>query len=311
VLLDDRKSLVRARLEKGLLPRIDRVMHAGQLWIADVRGYYSTWGSLYAFLASAPDRLKAFQKAVDAIPEPPDPPEASRPEERDRHVARGLVARSIDFATALEKAYGPLPALDAAWRASIRATSPAWSEVIPACQRVGAELVCASYPDPRTTAYAVRTEPAPAEPFVVSFAWNASPPAKAGDVPQAEVYLAYEDREALRFLKIAFRTDGNVTLLAYADGVWQRRYTVNVKLEEPMLGHLTAGAWHDARVDVDATTVRVDVGGQRVFEAALPPGFDTLGGRVGLGALGAVVRYKGFETKPRSAGGDGKPAGGR
>ena len=46
------------------------------------------------------------------------------------------------------------------------------------------------------------------------------------------------------------------------------------------------------RVVVDRARIRVEIGGKAVFDAAVPPGFDVLGGTWGLGTTNDVVRFR-------------------
>jgi hypothetical protein len=134
--------------------------------------------------------------------------------------------------------------------------------------------------------------PAPGVPFTVETTWTLA------DVGgrQAEVYLGFRSRENPRFLKVAFRSAGSVTLLALADGSWQERLRANAEVEPALLA---CGVPHRVVLDVDASRLRVEVDGKTTLETSVPEGFDVLGGCVGFGVDDGFATFRGFEVKPR------------
>jgi hypothetical protein len=278
--IDDKVHRAREAAERGQIPSLEGVLHSlqGDVSVARRPLYYACWGTFYGLLASDPERMKDLHARVRRIGA-----EAGKEMPSRRAFEEG-------FADAVRTVYGPLPALEQRWRASLAAAAPEWFEGSRSTQRVGSEWVCAAFPE--GTAYAIRAAPAPARPFTVTLEWRLF---DLGD-RQAEVYLAHEDRANPRFLKVAFRSAGAVTLLAFAEGAWQERYRANAKADAALL---SAGAWHRTRIDVDAKTIAVEVDGRRVLEAPVPPGYEPLGRRVGIGAGESVAAFRALEVKPR------------
>jgi hypothetical protein len=52
------------------------------------------------------------------------------------------------------------------------------------------------------------------------------------------------------------------------------------------------GEWAPVRVMAERDRIRLDVRGKKMFETAVPPGFDVLTGRWGLGAYSEVARFR-------------------
>jgi hypothetical protein len=276
--VQDSAALVKEALAAGRMTRLDRVLHARQGTLSKDRrtAYYAHWGSLYGFLASDDARLARLSERLAAA--------------GAAGSASGRQARlEATLAESLAAVYGPLDALAARWQDAVRAAAPAWYEPIRSTQRAGAEWVTASFPD--SNAIFLRAEPPPPRRYALALEWNALDL----DDGQADVLLAYEDRSAPRFLKLALRHQGSVTLLAYADGEWQDHLTRNADVDAALV---SPGAWHRLRVVVDAARLEVEADGRRVLDASVPAGFDVLRGAVGLGAHQGVVRWRGLETKP-------------
>ena len=280
----DKAHRVLDALETGRLPRLAQVLATRETATSDARRpvYYAAWLALYDLLASDPARLEALHARVRAWGTAGGAPRTQRGTERD-------------FAQALEATFGPLPALEKRWEASIRAAKPEWFEGARSTQRVGDAWVCTAFPPPRPgavdRAMAVRVAPAPGVPFRLETEWTL---ADLG-MRQVEVYLAWRGREDPRYMKVAFRSDGSASVLCFAEDAWQERYRVGAPVDPDALA---CGVPHRTRVDVDAERLHVEVDGKPVIEAPVPPGYDALSGQVGLGVSDGVATFRGFQTTP-------------
>src|SRR5439155_20594501 len=179
---DDRRHLAKDGLERGRWIRLDRAVHAWQPEAADpdLRSLYAEWDELYRMLALDPARLAALHARVRDLKPPPAPGKG----EPDRRIV--LAERAI--AESLAAVYGPLDALDARLKAEVAAAKPQWFEPLRSVQRAGDEIVAAGRPG--LAAIAIRAEPAPKEPFVISCEMQI---AGLGE-KEAQIYLAFENR---------------------------------------------------------------------------------------------------------------------
>ena len=294
VFLEDRTSLLKEDLADGHLLRLDRLLHANQTQSSSVRTLYAAWHDFVGQLAADPARFATLHKKVRDLGIPVAISPTEKPERRLVRQEQALV----DVVTAV---YGPLDALDAARRARIAASNPAWMEIRRFTERTADGFVVACYP--QSNAFAMRSEPAPKQRFVltteVQVVGLASETGHGGEV---HLYLAHEgvrDTASERFLDVVLRNDGRVLLEAFADGRWQTRYAVEAAVAS---GILPPGERVPVRVTVDAKTLLLEVGAgpqpKRLLDVAIPSGFDPLGTLVGLGTFDEVAVFHGFSTAP-------------
>ena len=294
VFLEDRTSLLKEDLADGHLLRLDRLLHANRMQASSVRYLYAAWHDFVGQLAADPVRFATLNKKVKDLGVPVAVSASEPPE-------RLLVRQEQALADVVVAVYGPLEPLDAARRARIEAAHPAWMEVRRFTESTADGLVVAGYR--QSNAFAVRAEPAPKERFVLStdvqVVGLASEGGQGGEV---HLYLAHEgvrDTASERFLDVVLRNDGRVRLEAFADGRWQTRYAVEASVAS---GILPPGERVPVRLTVDAKSVLVEVGAgpqpKRLLDASVPPGFDTLGSLVGIGAYDDVVVFRGFTVAP-------------
>jgi hypothetical protein len=265
-------------LEAGGLPTLVQLLRTRQTELSPARRplYYAAWGALYDLLAKDAGRFATLHARVHELSAGDD--------------KRSARQREDAFVAALEAAYGPTAELEKKLIAAIRAFTPEWFEGSRSTQRVGDAWVCTAFPEGRS--FALRAKPAPGVPYRLAVEWTLH---DLG-MRQMEIYLAYRSRDNPRYLKVAMRSAGSVTLLAFAEGAWQERYRTNADVEPALLA---AGAPHKTTIDVDAKTLRVEVDGKTLLEAAPPAGYDVLGGCVGFGVSDGVATFRGFDLTPR------------
>ena len=283
--LDDRHHLAKDDAERGRWMRLDRAIHAwqGEIAFDRLRSVLMQWGEFYRLLASEPEKLKALHVRLRDLGKPPEP---SKDEPDRRMVFRGKACFD-----ALTSVYGPIEPLEARLREQVSAYRPEWFEPLRSTQRVRDTFVCAAQPD--GFAFAIRAEPAPRVPFVLSCEVQIL--GVAGR--QADIYLGFEDRSDPRYLKIQLRPDGILAFLAFADGAWQER--LGVAFDARAKDLFPEGAWTPVRVETDGKRLGVDVGGKRVIDADVPLGFDLLGNQVGIGAFRDVSLFRKVEVGPK------------
>jgi hypothetical protein len=208
--------------------------------------------------------------------------------QEDDPQARFTYARAC--ARALARIYGPLPDLEKLWKEDLARAVPRFREYLHAADFVGDEIVCASYPGLASCLLA-----------------NAKPEARDGVIAiscevelanqdgkgEADFYLAH-DPEQDRYLRVALGVDGSgngfLVLMAYEDGHWQDqfRYAVSIPLK-------TLSDWTPVKVTARKEAIGVWVSGKHLFEAVVPPGFDPLEGRVGIGCFDGIARFRKLE----------------
>jgi hypothetical protein len=275
--VEDARHRVRDALERRRMLSLERLLYAEATSFEAMPVLYAHAHEIYRLLAADPVRLGKLHAAIGAL-------EAPAGATRDAR----MLAHAHRCREALEAAYGPLDALEAAWVRQTQSTSASWFEAGRACERVGEEWICAGLPGQNA---AVLSAAPPKSPFALRFELNVHP---SGD-RQADLVLGYEQREDPRFVKIALGSAGFVTLLTFSDGRWQERFRVNRSVPPTTFA---AGTWVPVTVAVDRTTLRLSVRDRVVLETRVPPGFSLLSGWWGLGSTNGVVRFRNVEAAP-------------
>ena len=256
---------------------IPRLVFAEAVALPLARRMQAHWVGLYRVLEAEPEKLAKLHDVINRLPPPPLP----EPDARD---FRSL-AFSHACAARLYEIFGSAEDLGAKLRAYAASVAPRWFDVLHWSQLAGDELISAA--PIGSTAIAINETPAPGAPFSITCEMRIED-LGAKDMKQGEIYLGYERRDDARFAKVTFQS-GFVTLLVYSDGVWQERMKVNVKVEA---ADVVVGDWLPVKVTVGNGLLRVEVRDKKLAELPAPEGLDLLRGRVGVGAMDGLVRFR-------------------
>ncbi|MBL9089377.1 MAG: DUF1570 domain-containing protein [Planctomycetia bacterium] len=277
----DRRHLVKDALARGRLVGLERLLHTRVQAFDPERLAYAHMASFVRFLATDAARFRALLAKATAMPAPP-------PGVR----ARRQVVFERDFARLLVDVFGPLDALEARWRAAIEREAPRWFEPSRSSQWLpDGRLLVASFPG--GSAQCIATAPPPAGGYVLEGTFRLL---AAGDGAQADLIVAYAQRDDARFVKLALGAKGYVTMLAYAAGHWQERYRVSVEVPPATFAVGTDVAF---ALTVADGRLRLAVGGRTLFDAEAPPGFDLATGGYGVGAWDGAAVFDEPRATPR------------
>jgi hypothetical protein len=270
---EDAQERVGEALATGTMLALPRLLHADARTDKSSSLYDHSY-TLYRFLAQDTERLARLHDEIRRLGGPGgDFPEYQH---------------ALACARALTEVYGPLDALEKKWRDSVKKLTPRWLEHRRSAQVVKDETICASFSG--SNSILIAAKPVSASELTLTGELDIL---GLGE-KQAEIYLGYERRDDPRFLKIALGADGYVTLLAFSDGAWRPHLKKNENLAADAI---PVGQWIPIRITVRRGTIHVEVRGKEVFAADVPPGFDPLHNRWGVGALGDVVRYRKIAAK--------------
>ena len=147
--------------------------------------------------------------------------------------------------------------------------------------------MCAAYENGAAQLFSATPPPAP------SFSLSCTLTIFAGKKRQADLYLAYDGRDAPRFVKVALGCDGYATLLAFSDGMWQGRYKANAPVPADTFPE---GVAVPVRLVVGGGRVALFARGEKKLDAPLPPAFDVEHAAWGVGAWDCVVLYEGVRV---------------
>jgi hypothetical protein len=285
ICVDDIRHLHAQLVGAGRALRPDRLLAAHDATFSDVRGLYAQSTEFVRALAADADRFRRLHERIRDLP----PPSATKVEGGWKDVG---VVHARACAEALEGVYGPMAGLAARWHAA-PSPPPRWFETWRCSETLGDAVVTAAFPG--STALVVSAAPPPTEPFTFTAEVEILPIG----MRQADVVLAYEDRLDPRFLKVAVAAKGAVTLLAYADGEWQGRYTWGAPVPPE---DVPVGRPIPLSVEVGRERIRLFLRGAQVLDVPVPPGYDAVGDRWGLAARDTVAVWTKVAVKPSAKG---------
>lgn len=257
---------------EGARKPLEEWLRANFMRTDNVRVAYAHAQSLYRFLAAQPGKLAALHGEMRRVPAPRDG------ERSDEHLE--------SCAAVVRKVYGPLAALDAAWRVEAAKAKPAWFEDWRSVQMLGTELVCAAFPG--SSAMGLSARAAGGDRIRVGFELNIL--GVAGR--QADVVLG---ARADGFMKMALGGKGYITFMVYAKEGWNRDVQRNVAVPAETFA---SGRWVSVEVEATRTALEVRVAGKALYRGEIPEGLDPLDGLWGVGAWDDVVRYRNVGLRP-------------